>query len=132
MGFFKKISDLEELIIRIIRSRMKNFYILKKEYGFDYIENCCYYDENYLWIPVKIFKDMMDEGNLSGDDSKMQLIEWKNQKVLIPDDKGLTYRLRFAQGKSLQTYCFKKSLFNSEFDAPIEELGKEVQQDADR
>ena len=123
----KKISDLEELIIRIIRSRMKNFYILKKEYGFDYIENCCYYDENYLWIPVKIFKDMMDEGNLSGDDSKMQLIEWKNQKVLIPDDKGLTYRLRFAQGKSLQTYCFKKSLFNSEFDAPIEELGKEVQ-----
>lgn len=118
-------QDVGDLIMKSIRERIKDSYVQEKGYGCKYQENCCYYDEKYFWIPVKLFWQMMCESRIPRSSSKIQLVEWKTQEKLLPDENGLTYRLRLDQ-KSVQTYCFKKDLFNADLCMPIEELGKEV------
>ena len=118
-------QDVGDLMVKNIRDRIKDAYVQEKAYGCRYRENCCYYDEQYFWIPIKLFWQMMYESRIPRSSSKIQLVEWKMQEKLLPDENGLTYRLRLDQ-KSVQTYCFKKNLFNADLCTPIEELGKEV------
>ena len=118
-------QDVGDLMVKNIRDRIKDAYVQEKAYGCRYRENCCYYDEQYFWIPIKLFWQMMYESRIPRSSSKIQLVEWKTQEKLLPDENGLTYRLRLDQ-KSIQTYCFKKNLFNADLCTPIEELGKEV------
>lgn len=120
---------MDEQMILAIRETMKLFYVREKYYGCEYRDECCYYDDTYFWIPVELFKRITELKHISYHKSRTVLVKWKERKLLLPDEGGLTYKLRL-DGKNIQTYCFKKELFNSaSFSAPIEQLGKEEEEE---
>lgn len=120
---------MDEQMILAIRETMKLFYIREKYYGCEYRDECCYYDDTYFWIPVELFKRITELKHISYHKSRTVLVKWKERKLLLPDEGGLTYKLRL-DGRNIQTYCFKRELFNSaSFSAPIEQLGKEEEEE---
>lgn len=119
-------TALDEMIIMIIRDSMKQSYVQEKRYGCKYIENCCYWDAEYYFIPTKIFRNMMKENNIMWNRVQMTFLQWKDAKLLLPDDVGFTYRFRL-DGQSIEAYRFKRELFDRQLDIELKDLGKELE-----
>ena len=116
-------QEMGERMVKAVRRSMRELYVKEKCYGCRYVKNGCYYDQEYIWIPVKVFKEIMRTNQIPFNKYRETLVKWKQQELLLPDESGLTYKLR-VDGVSIQTYRFKKTLFNQEFSILIEGLGK--------
>lgn len=116
-------QEMDEKMIAAVRTSMREFYVQEKYYGCKYLVKCCYYNEEYFWIPVSVFKEIMKNNKISYNKYRLVLAKWKQQKLVLPDESGLTYKLRVSE-VPIQTYRFRKTLFNKELEVPIEELGK--------
>lgn len=122
----KDIQEIDEKIVMIVQDSMCQMYAQEKYYGCKYMENCCYWDAEYYYIPTKIFRNMMKKNGISTLQVKMTLSKWKNAKLLISDGEGFTYRLRL-DGVSTETYCLKKEVFDKSLSIEMKDLAKEIE-----
>lgn len=117
--------ELDEAIVMHIMERMYQVYIQEKHYGCKYMEDCCYWDAEYYFIPTTIFQSMVKESRISWAKVQMALLKWKDAKLLHPDGEGFTCRLR-VDGHSIETYRFKRGLFDKQLGIDMKDLGKEM------
>lgn len=116
--------EVDENIVLILLENIGQVYMREKRYGCKQMENCCYWDAEYYYIPTKIFQCIVGKNGISKIQMKSTLLKWKEDKVLIPDGEGITYRLRLDM-TSIETYRFKRVLFDKKLDIPMVDLGKE-------
>ena len=116
-------QEMDERMVKAVRRSMSELYVKEKCYGCRYVKNGCYYDQEYFWIPVKVFKEIMKTNRIPSNKYRETLVKWKQQELLLPDESGVTYKLR-VDGVAIQTYRFRKALFDLPLFIPIEGLGK--------
>lgn len=117
--------ELDEVIVRAVKDSMKQVYVQEKCYGCKYMDDCCYWDTEYYFIPTKTFRKMMKANGILWSDVQMNLLKWKDAKLLLSDGEGCTYRLRLDE-HSMETYRFKRGLFDKQLDIEMKDLGKEI------
>ena len=117
-------QEMGERMVKAVRSSMSKFYVKEKYFGCGYVKDSCYYDNEYFWIPIKVFKEIMKTNCIPSNKYRETLVKWKQQELLLPDESGLTYKLRVNE-VPIQTYRFKKALFDQAFSVPIEGLGRD-------
>ena len=124
-------QEIGERIIKAVRSSMSKIFIRERRYGCGYVKDGCYYDQEYLWIPTKVFKEIMKTNRIPSNKYRETLVKWKQQELLLPDESGLTYKLRVNE-VPIQTYRFKKALFDQAFSVPIEGLGRDEEDENEK
>lgn len=133
-AMWRSLTDRQEIgerIIKAVRSSMSKIFIRERRYGCGYVKDSCYYDQEYLWIPTKVFKEIMKTNRISSNKYRETLVKWKQQELLLPDESGLTYKLRVNE-VPIQTYRFKKALFDQAFSVPIEGLGRDEEDENEK
>lgn len=117
--------ELDEVIVRAVMNSMQQVSVQEKCYGCKYIDDCCYWDAEYYFIPTKTFRKMMKANGILWSHVQMNLLKWKDAKLLLSDGEGCTYRLRLDE-HSMETYRFKRGLFDKQLDIEMKDLGKEI------
>lgn len=117
--------ELDEVIVRAVTDNMQRVYVQEKRYGCKYKDDCCYWDTEYYFIPTKTFRKMMKANGILWSHVQMNLLKWKDAKLLLSDGEGCTYRLRLDE-HSMETYRFKRGLFDKQLDIEMKDLGKEI------
>jgi len=133
-AMWRSLTDRQEIgerIIKAVRSSMSKIFIRERRYGCGYVKDGCYYDQEYLWIPTKVFKEIMKTNRIPSNMYRETLVKWKQQELLLPDESGLTYKLRVNE-VPIQTYRFKKALFDQAFSIPIEGLGRDEEDENEK
>lgn len=133
-AMWRSLADRQEIgerIIKAVRSSMSKIFIRERRYGCGYVKDGCYYDQEYLWIPTKVFKEIMKTNRIPSNKYRETLVKWKQQELLLPDESGLTYKLRVNE-VPIQTYRFKKALFDQAFSVPIEGLGRDEEDENEK
>ena len=133
-AMWRSLTDRQEIgerIIKAVRSSMSKIFIRERRYGCGYVKDGCYYDQEYLWIPTKVFKEIMKTNRIPSNKYRETLVKWKQQELLLPDESGLTYKLRVNE-VPIQTYRFKKALFDQAFSVPIEGLGRDEEDENEK
>lgn len=124
-------QEMGERMVKAVRSSMSKFYVKEKYFGCGYVKDSCYYDNEYFWIPIKVFKEIMKTNCIPSNKYRETLVKWKQQELLLPDESGLTYKLR-VDGAAIQTYRFRKALFDQPLFVPIEGLGKDEEHESEK
>ena len=124
-------QEMGERMVKAVRSSMSKFYVKEKYFGCRYVKDSCYYDNEYFWIPIKVFKEIMKTNCISSNKYRETLVKWKQQELLLPDESGLTYKLR-VDGAAIQTYRFRKALFDQPLFVPIEGRGKDEEHESEK
>lgn len=117
-------KDLTETFYKLIRNEISHWYMMEKHKEQKYVFTACYYDDEYFWVPTKIFDRMLaQEGMLP---LKLNfLYEMKKRGNLQTDSTGLSSRVQIG-GIRFEAYKFLRSCFSMVGEADIVDLGKEM------
>lgn len=104
-------DERRDLFIRVIRSHASRWMCEEKHYRQEYHEGTLYYDENYLYCPVDMFKKLFAEVHRAALLLRV-LVEIRNRGDLITDGPNLMGKKVMIGNERKDYYVFPISLFN--------------------
>lgn len=104
-------DERRDLFIRVIRSHASRWMCEEKHYRQEYHEGTLYYDENYLYCPVDMFKKLFAEVHRAALLPRV-LVELRNRGDLITDGPNLMGKKVMIGNERKDYYVFPISLFN--------------------
>lgn len=118
-------GDLMEAFVKIVRSEIKHWKVIEKnrKVDADFVRISCFYDDEYLYLPTKIFDRMLGKnGYLPKKFEILSLL--KDMEALKTNADGLSCRLQI-NGQRFEAYKFKRDMFEKPGFADVITLGKE-------
>ena len=122
-------EELLDMFIKAFRKSMPNFCVQHKEIALEMLDECIYFDENFMWVS-KYALDyvLVISGLVQNRNRILQLLS--EQRYLITDGKGYTKKLQINKDRR-PFYQIDLSLFNKNYDelVSIIALGDEIKND---
>lgn len=118
-------GDLMEAFVKIVRSEIKQWKVIQKnrKVDADFVSISCFYDDEYLYLPTKIFDRMLGKNGYLP--KKFNILSaLKEKEILKTNVEGLSCRFQ-VNGQRFETYKFRISFFNKPGYPDIISLGKE-------
>lgn len=125
--FAEEFEGLEEAFVKIVRGEIKHWKVIQKnkKVNADIVSASCFYDDEYLYIPTKIFDRMIGKNGYLP--KKFEILSMlKDKGGLKTNAEGLSCRLQ-VDGQRFETYKFKIQIFNKLGFPDIIDLGKETE-----
>lgn len=117
-------DDLADIVKRNIRKEMQYWVVIEKRKLQEYVFPACYYDNEHIWIPTRIFDRMLAQEGLLPYKLNF-LYEMKKKGDLQTDPAGLSSRVQIG-GNRIEAYKFRRACFSVVGEADIVDLGKEI------
>lgn len=115
-------EDLVETFIMSVRKKIGLFYAIEKKREGDFKQGAIFYSPDYIWIPTKVMRMILNKEGLFLHLNTILLI-LKRKGVLITDRTGFSRKLQMS-GKILEVYQMKRNFFNSPGFSEIIDLAK--------
>lgn len=117
-------EELLELFARKFRRAVEDLYFKEKRYGEEIdVESTILYDTEYLWVPVNIWKRILEETGLDSYKHRI-LMELKEGSYMKADATGYSKKIH-AGNQSHEVYQISKNIFNRPGYSDVTSCGKE-------
>lgn len=119
-------GDIAEIFREIMRKEIQKIMTAEKGEVTRVDQQMVYYNDEFLWIPSELLKQILKKRNLLPARKKL-LTKLRERKVLVTD-VGFTKKLMVANQR-FETLQIKREFFTRIGEADIVELGKEYDDD---
>lgn len=116
-------AEMIESFIEAIRKGIKYYTMVEKRRNVKYDPFTIYYTQDYLYIPTKIVREILDDSKLSAYLKEILLI-LKEKGEIVTDLEGYSTKI-YVSSCPIEVYQIRRDLFNYTGLAEVVDLGKE-------
>lgn len=115
--------EILESFKEAIRKGAKFYVMAEKRRNAKYDGNTIYYTQEFLYVPTRIIRSILDECKLSAYIKEILLI-LKEKQELVPDPEGYSHKIHISS-HPVEVYKIRKEFFNDIGMVDVVQLGKE-------
>ena len=111
------------LFRRVVREGCKAVYAYPKKYNSSFLEDCFYYDTEYVYFPQKLLRNILREGHAENT-LDLALVHLRNDGDLKTNNASAkTRKTQFGNHRE-PVYCIRRSFFCRQGEADVVALAK--------